>query len=116
MRIALIPYPGIRRECYEVLIGAALRLATTKRMEQMARWDWGRFSGWLRSHPFEMDTGCAGADCDRACDPPQRMRAYPDTMNCWERVLHQLAWFAARGAERVTIYDHDTLVGRHIEV
>jgi hypothetical protein len=37
-------------------------------------------------------------------------------MNCWERVLHQLAWFAARGAERVTIYDHDSLVGRHIEV
>ena len=31
-------------------------------------------------------------------------------------MLHQLAWFAARGAARATIYDHDTLVGRHIEV
>lgn len=116
MRIAVLAYPGVPRACYQQLIGAALQLARSSRMQQMARWGWSQFSGWLHALPFEMDTGCKGTQCATKCTPPQRMREFPSTMNCWERVLHQLAWFAARGAERVTIYDHDTLVGRHIEV
>jgi len=117
MRVAVVEYPGIGRTCYTQLIGAALALAKDARMQQMARWDWGRFSQWILSHRFEMDQGCADKKaCATACDPDQRMRAFPKTMNCWERSLHQLAWFAARGAQRATLYDHDTLVGRHIEV
>ena len=116
MRIAVQAYPGVPRVCYQQLIAAALRLSRKPRMQTMARWGWGQFSGWLHALPFEMDTGCKDSQCAKGCTPPQRMREFPPTMNCWERVLHQLAWFAARGAERVTVYDHDTLVGRHIEV
>ena len=117
MRIAVLPYPGVSRACYQQLIGAALHLARSPRMQQMAPWSWTRFSGWLHSLPFEMDAGPRpGVPAANRCTPPQRMRKFPPTMNCWERVLHQLAWFAARGTERVTIYDHATLVGRHIEV
>lgn len=117
MRIAVLSYPGVSRACYRQLISAALRLSNSPRMQQMARWSWTRFSGWLHALPFEMDTGSkAGVRTATKCTPPQRMREFPPTMNCWERVLHQLAWFAARGAARATIYDHDTLVGRHIEV
>ena len=117
MRVAVLPYPGIKRECYAQLIGAALDLAKDARMQEMARWDWPRFSQWLLSHPFEMDNGSAKRkDSAMACNPPQRMRRFPETMNCWERAFHTLAWFAARGAVRATLYDHDSLVGRHIEV
>ena len=117
MRIAVVSYPGVPRGCYQQLIAAAFHLAKTPRMQEMARWNWARFSGWLHALPFEMDTGNnKGLPVATQCTPPQRMREFPPTMNCWERVLHQLAWFAARGAARATIYDHDTLVGRHIEV
>jgi len=117
MRIAVLSYPGVPRACYRQLIAAAFHLARTPRMQEMARWNWARFSGWLHALPFEMDTGRnEGVPTATKCTPPQRMREFPATMNCWERVLHQLAWFAARGAARATIYDHDTLVGRHIEV
>jgi len=117
MRIAVLSYPGVSRACYRQLIAAAFHLARTPRMKEMSRWSWARFSGWLHALPFEMDTGRnGGVQTATKCTPPQRMREFPATMNCWERVLHQLAWFAARGAERATIYDHDTLVGRHIEV
>ena len=116
MRIAVEGYPGVPRVCYQQLINAALKLSRKPRMQKMARWGWGQFSGWLHALPFEMDTGCKDSQCAKGCTPPQRMREFPPTMNCWERVLHQLAWFAARGAERVTVYDHQTLVGRHIEV
>ena len=117
MRIAVLSYPGVSRACYQQLIAAAVHLAKAPRMQEMARWSWARFSGWLHALPFEMDTGNnKGLPVATQCTPPQRMREFPPTMNCWERVLHQLAWFAARGAERATIYDHDTLVGRHIEV
>ena len=116
MRVAVLKYPGIRPECYAQLIHAAMALARHPRMQEMAHWPWARFSTWLRSHPFEMDHGTETKECATACSPKQRMRVFPSTMNCWERVLHQLAWFAARGAERATVYDHDTLVGRHIEV
>ena len=117
MRIAVLSYPGVSRACYQQLIAAAFHLAKAPRMQEMARWNWARFSGWLHALPFEMDTGNnKGLPVATQCTPPQRMREFPATMNCWERVLHQLAWFAARGAERATIYDHDTLVGRHIEV
>jgi hypothetical protein len=92
MRVAVVEYPGISRACYTQLIGAALSLAKDARMLQMARWDWGRFSQWILSHPFEMDKGCADKSaCATACDPDQRMRPFPKTMNCWERSLHQLA-------------------------
>lgn len=117
MRIAVLSYPGVSRACYRQLIAAAFHLARTPRMQAMARWSWAHFSGWLHALPFELDTGRnRGAQTATKCTPPQRMREFPATMNCWERVLHQLAWFAARGAARATIYDHDTLVGRHIEV
>lgn len=117
MRIAVLAYPGVPRACYRQLIAAALHLAQAPRMQEMARWSWARFSGWLHALPFELDTGRnKGLPVATRCTPPQRMRQFPPTMNCWERVLHQLAWFAARGAARATIYDHDTLVGRHIEV
>ena len=116
MRIAVQAYPGVPRRCYQQLIHAALALSHKPRMKKMARWGWGQFSTWLHSLPFEMDTGCKGSQCAKGCTPPQRMREFPPTMNCWERVLHQLAWFAARGVDRVTVYDHDSLVGRHIEV
>ena len=117
MRIAVLAYPGVPRACYRQLIAAALHLAQAPRMQEMARWSWARFSGWLHALPFELDTGRnKGLPVATQCTPPQRMREFPATMNCWERVLHQLAWFAARGAARATIYDHDTLVGRHIEV
>ena len=116
MRVAVLKYPGIRPECYAQLIDAAMTLARHPRMQEMARWPWTRFSTWLRSHPFEMDQGAETKECATACSPKQRMRVFPQTMNCWERVLHQLAWFAARGAERATVYDHGTLVGRYIEV
>jgi len=117
MRIAVVSYPGVPRSCYRQLIAAAFHLAKAPRMQEMARWNWARFSGWLHALPFELDTGSnKGSPVASKCTPPQRMREFPPTMNCWERVLHQLAWFAARGAARATIYDHDTLVGRHIEV
>ena len=117
MRIAVLAYPGASRACYQQLIAAAFHLAKAPRMQEMARWNWARFSGWLHALPFELDTGSnKGLPVATKCTPPQRMREFPPTMNCWERVLHQLAWFAARGAARATIYDHDTLVGRHIEV
>ena len=117
MRIAVLSYPGVSRACYRQLIAAAFHLARSARMKEMSRWSWARFSGWLHALPFEMDTGRnGGMQTATKCTPQQRMREFPATMNCWERVLHQLAWFAARGAERATIYDHDTLVGRHIEV
>ena len=117
MRVAVLPYQGIKRECYAQIIGAAMDLAKEPRMQEMARWEWPRFSQWLLSHPFELDKGNAKRkDSATACDPPQRMRRFPDTMNCWERAFHTLAWFAARGAARATLYDHDSLVGRHIEV
>ena len=117
MRIAVLSYPGVSRACYQQLIAAAFHLAKAPRMQEMARWSWARFSGWLHALPFEMDAGSnKGLPVATKCTPPQRMREFPPTMNCWERVLHQLAWFAARGAARATIYDHDTLVGRHIEV
>ena len=116
MRIAVQAYPGVPRVCYQQLINAARALSRKPRMQTMARWGWGQFSTWLHALPFEMDTGCKDEQCANGCTPPQRMREFPPTMNCWERVLHQLAWFWARGAERVTVYDHDTLVGRHIEV
>jgi len=117
MRIAVLAYPGVSRACYQQLIAAAFHLAKAPRMQEMARWSWARFSGWLHALPFELDTGNnKGVQTATKCTPPQRMREFPPSMNCWERVLHQLAWFAARGASRATIYDHDTLVGRHIEV
>jgi len=117
MRIAVLAYPGVSRACYQQLIAAAFHLAKAPRMQEMARWSWARFSGWLHALPFEMDTGSnRGLPVATKCTPPQRMREFPPSMNCWERVLHQLAWFAARGAARATIYDHDTLIGRHIEV
>jgi len=117
MRVAVLSYPGVPRACYRQLIAAAFHLARTPRMKEMARWSWARFSGWLHALPFELDTGSnKGVQTATKCTPPQRMREFPPSMNCWERVLHQLAWFAARGAARATIYDHDTLVGRHIEV
>lgn len=117
MRVAVLPYKGVSRGCYEQLISTAFELARDAQMQALARWDWGRFSRWLMAHPFQIDDGKAKpAECATACEPWQRMRRFPPTMNCWERVLHQLAWFAARGAERATVYDHDTLIGRHIEV
>ena len=117
MRIAVLAYPGVSRACYQQLIAAAFHLAKAPRMQEMARWSWARFSDWLHALPFELDTGSnKGLPVATKCTPQQRMREFPPTMNCWERVLHQLAWFAARGAARATIYDHDTLVGRHIEV
>jgi hypothetical protein len=86
-------------------------------MQRMARWSWERFSSWLRVHPFEPDTGAAPlSDCTTVCVPPQRMRRFPASMNCWERALHELAWFAARKTPRVSLYDHDLPQGRHIEV
>ena len=117
MRVQVHGHRGIARACYAELIHAALELSRSPPMRRMARWSWERFSSWLRVHPFELDTGAAPlSDCTTACMPPQRMRRFPPTMNCWERALHELAWFAARGTPQVSLYDHDLPQGRHIEI